>query len=640
MAAVAEGRFDGVGRCFGPDDPFCAFDLDDCRFDDGTPAPWAARLIDLFVSYVEITPSWNGFRIWCIGEKPGSRSGYRDEEKGIEVEIYDRTSKRYLCLTGNAVNGSKIEPRQKEINFVYKKLFEPKQEPPAAHEQTQTGGDFFQWDGIIDHLPIRAEVKDMIKNGQPVGQRSEAIMTVLNSLVWSNLDDGEIVQILESEAIGEKYREKGASRHKWLEPQIAKARALVTDRAQPSRRTNDDPGPVEECLREPGDESEDEGKQTSTGPPARESMIITPFELAVARLTPPCIVKNYLFCDVGVMVAPGGTGKTTLILYEMACIALNRPLYGLDICRPGWCLYVTAEDSREILVARLREITSAMELTDTERQIVMGRVLIWDVTGMQKKLVTLRDSNVELTNLADDIIKTYIIDPPVLSVFDPVVSFGASESLVNDNEQGLITAGRRIVRGLGCCVRFVAHTGKANARGKTLDQYSSRGGSALPDGTRMTAVMQSWQPDDDRKLPAGLNYSPESSITFLARPKLSYAPPNLPLIWIKRTGWNFEHMTEIPVSDEQREKALFDQIERFIHSEVRACHYHSKKSLEESMMSFGVPRKSVRGAIERLMAYGRIIMDELPTEKQQGAWKTYLNISNVAGNQKTGGEIG
>ena len=373
----------------------------------------------------------------------------------------------------------------------------------------------------------------------------------------------------------------------------------------------------------------EEAAEKKDGPPTKVSLRITSEELAEAKLSPPCIVKNYLYGDVANLTAPGGTGKTTQSLYEMARIALGRPLYSLEVCRPGWSLYVTAEDSREILVARLREIMTAMDTGSEERQTVMDNVLIWDVAGEAFKLIEVRDGIIELTSLADEIVMAYESDPPVLVVFDPAISFGASENLVNDNEQGLITAGRRIVRGLGCCVRFVAHTGKANARNKTTDQYTSRGGSALPDGSRMTAVMQTWQPGNERKLPPGLTHSPESSITFLARPKLSYAPPNLPLIWIKRTGWAFEHVTETLVSDEEREKALLDQIERFIHSEVRAGRYHTKNTLESGRPD-SVTRTELRQAVDQLIVRSRVVEMSLPEQMKHGGRKAYLTTADLA----------
>ncbi|WP_419659687.1 hypothetical protein Dvar_00120 [Desulfosarcina variabilis str. Montpellier] len=85
--------------------------------------------------------------------------------------------------------------------------------------------------GDIDSLPIKPETKAIIKYGAAKGCRSEAIMTALNALVWSDLSDAEIISIFESYPIGEKYLEKGNARERWLQPQISKARSYVTDRA-------------------------------------------------------------------------------------------------------------------------------------------------------------------------------------------------------------------------------------------------------------------------------------------------------------------------------------------------------------------------------------------------------------------------
>lgn len=346
---------------------------------------------------------------------------------------------------------------------------------------------------------------------------------------------------------------------------------------------------------------------------------------------------NYLYADVATLSAPGGTGKTTLVLYELICIALGRPVHGLEVKKPGWSLLVTAEDSREQLTARLREIMQAMDLTETDRQTVLKSALIWDVSGEQMRLVRSENGNIVLTRLVDDIVRVYNQNPPVMVIFDPLISFGASEGQINDNEQGLITAARRIVRGLGCCVRLIAHTGKAVAREKTLDQYASRGGSALSDGARMVAVLQTWKPGDDLKPPAGCTPYDETSIAILARPKLSYAPPNLPYLWIRRTGHTFVTFTDIQISQEERDEEILDQVERFLASEVQQGHRHNKTSLETSIPN--IKRSEARKAISQLMARGRIIEIDLPPKEQKNSRKTYLAVSaDIGRHQKTDDE--
>ncbi|MEA1053880.1 AAA family ATPase, partial [Lamprobacter modestohalophilus] len=85
-----------------------------------------------------------------------------------------------------------------------------------------------------------------------------------------------------------------------------------------------------------------EGPRIETRPPSRRVLIPSNVEIARAALAPRCIVDRYLYADVAQVVAPGGTGKTTLLLYEAAMIALGAPLWGLKIEQPGWTLFVTA----------------------------------------------------------------------------------------------------------------------------------------------------------------------------------------------------------------------------------------------------------------------------------------------------------
>lgn len=364
-----------------------------------------------------------------------------------------------------------------------------------------------------------------------------------------------------------------------------------------------------------------------------EELTISSEEWTSARLSPRCIIQDYLYADIATLAAPGGTGKTTLCLFEAIHVALGRRLYGLDIMKRGWSLFVTSEDPREILVARLREIVNAMALEEKEIETVRRSVLFWDVSGGGANLISMDDGNIVLAPVVDEIIARFQDAPPVLVTFDPIVSFGVGESRVNDNEQALVMAARRIRNGLGCAVRLIHHTGKANAREKSLDQYTARGGSALPDGSRMVSVLQSWTPKDNAyRPPQGCNPEPGSSITILARPKLSYSKPNLPLIWIKRSGWAFEHFVEAYIPDEELDRARLDQVERFLASEERAGVFHSRTSLDGKHKVVGLTRHELRDAIAQLVAAGRVFEKKLPTELRQGGRKTYLAINeNSAG---------
>jgi phage/plasmid primase-like uncharacterized protein len=361
-------------------------------------------------------------------------------------------------------------------------------------------------------------------------------------------------------------------------------------------------------------------------PPPSAGLIPTEAELSAARIAPRCIVEKHTFADVAQVVAPGGTGKTTLLIYESIHIALGRPLWGLDVKSTGWTLYITAEDHREQLLARLREILKTMDLTPEARTVALAGLRIWDVTGESLKLIRADNGNMVLTDLADSIVTAYRDSRPAIVIFDPLISFGASEQAVNDNEQALITAARRIVKGLDCCVRLVHHTGKGNAREGTLDQYSGRGGSALADGSRMTTVLQAWkQGESEAKPPAGCTIGPDVTLTIMARAKLSYCSP-LPLIWVRREGYTFTHFTEPPkLTPEQARCLQADQIWRYLVSELSDKRRHSVRTLRDRSDELGMGRPSIERAVSELVLTGRVREMPLPKEEVCGARKTYLH---------------
>ncbi|MFZ2448025.1 MAG: bifunctional DNA primase/polymerase [Syntrophobacteraceae bacterium] len=79
----------------------------------------------------------------------------------------------------------------------------------------------------LDSLGLTPYAMNLIQEGQPEGNRSEAIWVVLNALVPAGITDGQIISVFEKYPIGEKYRDKGEGRQAWLLPQISKARDAV-----------------------------------------------------------------------------------------------------------------------------------------------------------------------------------------------------------------------------------------------------------------------------------------------------------------------------------------------------------------------------------------------------------------------------
>lgn len=333
-------------------------------------------------------------------------------------------------------------------------------------------------------------------------------------------------------------------------------------------------------------------------------------ELRKARLTPRCVLPELLYADVRTRISAGGTGKTTVALFEAVTLALGKELWGRMPKHPCRTVIVTREDSREILVARMREIMDAMFLDDAEVAQVLTNLLIVDVSGVSFRL----------SSVAEDVVIPHAQNlnwlvanlkewKPDWIIFDPLVSFGVGESRVNDAEQGLIEAFRVLRNHLDCCIEGIHHSGKANAREKNTDQYAGRGGSALSDGCRMVVVMQPLEADEWLKT-TGMRLSDGESGIVMALPKLSFAGKQEP-IYIRRDGYRFSRVMPMRRSPEQEEAAIENQVCQFITYEYSQDRRYSTKDLEDSARKLNLARAQIRSAITALKVSGKVIYHEV-----------------------------
>lgn len=347
------------------------------------------------------------------------------------------------------------------------------------------------------------------------------------------------------------------------------------------------------------------GKNRTESPPLMVEPI-TMDELHKARLTPRKILSDLIYADVRVRVSAGGTGKTTLALFEAVTLALGRSLYGRTPERCVRTVIVTREDSREILVARLREVMRALDLTTDEAGMVLDRILIMDKSGESFRLsAVVGDVVVPHHGNLETLIDVLAPWTPDWIICDPLVSFGVGESRVNDAEQGLVEAFRILRNRLDCCVEGIHHSGKMNAREKSLDQYSNRGGSALPDGARMVVVMQ---PLDAKEWlqATGTRLGDDETGIVMALPKLSYCKQQ-ESIFLRRNGYRFTWERVYRRSPEQAARDTADQVLRFLTSEYQQDRRYCGKDLEASADKLNLTRAEIRTAITELKISGRVI---------------------------------
>ncbi len=347
-------------------------------------------------------------------------------------------------------------------------------------------------------------------------------------------------------------------------------------------------------------------------------------ELLNAKLHPKCIVRDLYYADVGALFAPGGVGKTTTRIYESICIALGLDVWGCVVENPGKTLLVTAEDQRDLCLARMNQIMLAMRLTPAERSIVRDSIMIFDVSGDIYRLAECdSNNNLIITDFADSIVDKYQHVGLSQVIFDPAIRFGPGERFINDGDDMIIIACRRIVKGLNCLAQLIHHTGKENARNGSLDQYSGRGGSAFSDGCRMVNVLSSMG-NAMKNPPDGFEILPGDSAFVMARPKLSYAKPQ-PNIWIRRHGWAFDYFVEQPQDEDEILSRNMERIASFLKEELHHGRKYTKSNLEETQLKeLKMTKADFRITLSALEISGRVTEKELPKDERQGRRKTYL----------------
>jgi hypothetical protein len=124
----APNWYAGPGFVFSPDDPFCGIDLDDSLDAEGNLKPWARGIVERFGdTYMEISPSGAGLKIWARGSVPANLAGASVGDG--QIEIYDHA--RYFAVTGRVFRDAplEVEDHAADMRALYEHLTRSKGRP-------------------------------------------------------------------------------------------------------------------------------------------------------------------------------------------------------------------------------------------------------------------------------------------------------------------------------------------------------------------------------------------------------------------------------------------------------------------------------------------------------------------------------
>jgi hypothetical protein len=207
LAFYQDGKADGIGFVFSPDDPFCGVDLDDCR-DPETKVirPWAEKIVAGLASYAEVSPTGTGLELIVVGTLPpgGNRKG--------KVEMYDR--RRYFTVTGCKIPDAPatVNERSKVLSRLHAKLFPPSLPiSPSAKGQPSTKEPATLNDNEVIRRAKKAKNGAKFRrlwNGDITGYKShsEAVAALCHLLAFWSRDQQQIDRL---------FRQSGLYRDHW-----------------------------------------------------------------------------------------------------------------------------------------------------------------------------------------------------------------------------------------------------------------------------------------------------------------------------------------------------------------------------------------------------------------------------------------
>lgn len=311
---------------------------------------------------------------------------------------------------------------------------------------------------------------------------------------------------------------------------------------------------------------------------------------------------------VGMIVAPGGTGKSQFVLQMGVTVATGIPL--CDVWQGGergTALLLLAEDEIDEVHRRLDRIITELIPSHPAMAADLRKGLFIKSLTASNNLMTRaqRRGDVEATDYVDRLLLTVAGIPDLkLIVIDPASRFRGGDENAADDTTRFIEQLERLRHATGATVLVCHHANKAsmNPMTGTRGQAATRGSSAMTDGVRWQLNLS--PPAKEAK--AGLdatkhylsaeqtksNYGPPIDAEILIR------KPNGYLIGLRASG--------VPVT-------LEDRVLQLIRDEAALGKSYSANQIENTFGGEGGSLKagmnSVRKAVNALLNVGKIRRD-------------------------------
>jgi hypothetical protein len=332
------------------------------------------------------------------------------------------------------------------------------------------------------------------------------------------------------------------------------------------------------------------------------------FDLSEARvskiLTSPPPPRRWLLKDfllvgkVGAVVAPGGTGKSQLLLQLGASVASGLPFLGfLEVMEPGGVLMLMAEDDNEEIHHRLHHIHTVLASRHPDDLKLTARItenlFIRSMVG-ESNLMTSTGSNggVSSTGYAERVVLTAKDIPNLkLVVVDPASRFrGGVENSAEDVTR-FIEELEYVRKHTGATVIVAHHTNKGSLNATEANQNAARGSSAFSDGVRWQmnlALLTQKQANE-------LGIAEERRRFYLAANtvKNNYAPPSEGIL-LQRGEGGYLDKIDVEMVTRAAEINLLYQVQQLLRADAKKGRRFTRSSFEDTYGGTDGPLKTAK----------------------------------------------
>lgn len=236
--------------------------------------------------------------------------------------------------------------------------------------------------------------------------------------------------------------------------------------------------------------------------------------------------NHYIRKFASVTVAPGGLGKSTLVLTECIAMATGRPLLGIR--PPSLCkvVYFNAEDPYDEIQRRVLAICDFYNIPQSE---LVGQLFL--ASGRDQELILSRGDAGEIVEPIFQMLERYCEAEAIdVVAFDPLANMTDAPE-TNDAFRRLGRRLSRLADTMNISVELVHHTRKLNGGEASVED--SRGGSALIGAVRAGRALNPMSQDEAAK--AGLDtHIDHFRIEAAGKNNLSRSAPHA--TWYRRVG--------------------------------------------------------------------------------------------------------